>query len=370
MKKLFYSLILMSFVSIAWAGAINLISGTDPVPVAISVASSLFLIGFFIGLFKFEIKAFGCTFVDGFAISDTTYAGEVASQFLVKAITGADTINGGHAYIKDGIKKKFTIPRFNANYEDFIQDRQAMPQSKGSFTVDGVALNPSDYMIYTEFNPRDFEDHWFATQLDAALIDRRLPYTVESVVVQEVMKRYAKYFNKLIWNADTTLTTIYKYFNGWLKNAKSASDINPVSSPTTLTTTNIQAEMLKAYNTIPVELRYDPNMKYFVSYGTWDLYEQSQINQTYKGVDTTQVGKDSFKGKKVVKIADFPDDTMLIAKGMSTPESNLWIGLNSISDEGLQVAKLRPEGELWFLKMLVKADVQIGWTSEAVYYGS
>ena len=38
-----------------------------------------------------------------FVINDTTYAGEVASQFIVKALTGADTINGGHVYAKDGI---------------------------------------------------------------------------------------------------------------------------------------------------------------------------------------------------------------------------------------------------------------------------
>ena len=125
-------------------------------------------------------------------INDTTYAGEVASQFLVKAITGADTISGGHVYVKDGIKKKYTIPRWDSNYEDFIQDRQATPISKGSWTVDGKVLDPQDFMIYTEFNPRDFEDHWFAVQLNPKLIDRALPATVESVMVQEAMKRYFK----------------------------------------------------------------------------------------------------------------------------------------------------------------------------------
>ena len=147
---------------------------------------------------------------DGFVISDTTYAGEAASQFIVKAITGADTINGGHVYVKDGIKKKFTIPRFDVDYQDLIQDRQATPVSKGTMNVTGQAITPADYMIYTEFNPRDYEDHWFATQLNETLIDRSLPYTVESVVVQEVLKRHAKYFNKIIWNGDTSLSTIYK----------------------------------------------------------------------------------------------------------------------------------------------------------------
>lgn len=308
--------------------------------------------------------------MDGFVINDTTYAGEAASQFIVKALTGADTINSGSVFVKDGIKKKFTIPRWDANYEDFIQDRAATPQSKGVMNVDGQALDPNDYMIYTEFNPRDYEDHWFATQLNPTLIDRDLPYSVESVVVQEILKRHAVFFNKLIWNGNTANTDIYKYLNGYIAKAKAAGDTNVVSSPTTLTTSNIQGEFLRGYNMIPAALRYDADMKYFCSYATYDLYVQSQINQTYKGVDITQEGVGTFKGRKVVRIADFPDNAFFIAKGKPTMESNLWIGLNSIADEGLILQKLQANSELFFIKMLMKADVQIGWNSETVYYGA
>jgi hypothetical protein len=307
---------------------------------------------------------------DGFIIQDTTYAGEAASQFIVKAITGADTVNSGSVYIKDGIKKQFTIPRWDANYEDFIQDRAATPVSKGSMIVTGKVLVPSDYMIYTEFNPRDFEDQWYATQLNETLIDRALPYSVESVVVQEVLKRHAKYFNKLIWTGDKTTTGIYKYFDSFITKAKASANSVIVPSPLTLTLANIQGELLRGYQSIVPALRYDPGMKYFVSYATYDLYAQSQINQTYKGVDTTQDGVRMFKGRVMVPIADFPDNTYFIAKGMATMESNLWIGLNSIADEGLQLQRLQANSELFFIKMLMKADVQIGWNEETVYYGS
>lgn len=308
--------------------------------------------------------------MEGFVINDTTYAGEAASQFIVKALTGADTINSGSVYVKDGIKKKFTIPRWDANYEDFIQDRAATPVSKGSFVVDGQVLDPADYMIYTEFNPRDFEDHWFATQLNDTLIDRALPYSVESVVVQEVLKRHAKYFNKAIWNNDSATFGIYKYFDGFIKKMKNDATTNIVTSPVTFTVSNIQGELLRGYNMIPEALRYDTGMKYFVSYATFDLYAQSQINQTYKGIDVTKEGSDTFKGRKLVKIADFPDNTFVIAKGLPTMESNLWVGLNSIADEGLQLSRLQANSELFFIKMLMKADVQFGWGSELVYYGA
>jgi hypothetical protein len=310
---------------------------------------------------------------DGFVINDTTYAGEAASSFIVKAITSNETVQGGHVYVKDGIKKKFTIPRWDADFEDFVQDRAATPSSKGLMTVDGQALNPADYMIYTEFNPRDYEAHWFATQLNPTLIDRALPPTVESVVLQEVLKRHDRYLNKALWNSDTTTSSIYKYYDGFIKKAQTAAalstgDIMPKVTGTTLTESNIQAELLKGYKLIPAALRYDASMKYFCSYNTYDLYAQSQINQQYKGVDTTQDGVRKFKGREVVPINDLPDNFYFIAKGKATPESNMWVGMNSVDDAKLELRPLQANSELWFIKMNMKVDVQFGWNAEAVLY--
>lgn len=311
---------------------------------------------------------------NGFNITDTTYAGEVASQFIVKAITSNETVQGGHIYVKDGIKKTFTIPRFDADYEDLIQDRKATPISKGTFNVDARALNPEDYMIYVEFNPRDYEDHWYATQLPNALIDASLPATVESVMIQEVIKRHDRYQNKAIWNSKKTLTNIYKYYDGLIKKGQDASSgddqTNLVSSPTTLTASNIVAEFDKGFALIPNALKYDANMKIFVSYKTFDLYMQAQKNQTNKGVDFTQMGIARFNGLEVVKIADFPNDVYMIAKGSASMDSNLWLGMNSTQDATLEIARLQANSELYFVKMLMKVDVQIGYCSEVVLYGS
>lgn len=363
--KLFYSVLLIALVSIT----MNLLFN---VPLLFS-AATLFAMGFVKGLFNINASLPGAL-LDGFVITDTTYAGEAAANFIVKAITSNETVMGGHVYVKDGIKKQFTIPRWDADYEDFIQDRAATPVSKGTMNVDGHVLTPQDYMIYTEFNPRDYEAHWYATQLNPTLIDRTLPVSVESVVVQEVLKRHDRYLNKALWNGDKTTSGIYKYFNGFIANAKAANSGSDatilVSSPTTLTVSNIQAEMLKGYQAIPAALRYNPDMKFFVSYATFDLFVQSQINQTYKGVDITSEGVPTFKGREVVKINDFPDNTYFIAKGNATMGSNLWVGMNSISDENLVLKPKQNNSELWFIKMLVKVDVAIGFNSETVYYGS
>lgn len=370
MKQINFSKLFLSLVYIMISAAfLAIVTGVPPV----YFAGALFAVGV-VKYFVAPGQAASRMLFDGFVISDTTYAGEAASAFIVKAITGNETIQGGHVYVKDGIKKQFTIPRWDADYEDFVQDRAATPVSKGTMNVTGQALNPADYMIYTEFNPRDYEAHWFATQLNPTLIDRALPVSVESVVVQEVLKRHDRYLNKALWNSDITLasTSIYKYYNGFIKKSSAATTgtdaTNIVGSPTTLTASNIAGEFLRGWALIPAPLKYDKNMKFFCSYATYDLYMQYQIAQTYKGNDITMDGVPRFKGREVVKINDLPDNFFLIAKGLATPESNMWVGMNSVDDAKLELRQLQANSENWFIKMLMKVDVQFGWNSEVVLY--
>lgn len=378
MKNSKFAKVLKSVMLMALLAVIISVLSVHSAALVLPIMGVIFIVGMLKGIpgFNFGIKntygVYSADVTDGFNIEDTTYAGESATAFIVKAITSNDTVDGGHMYVKDGIKKKFTIPRWDANYEDFIQDRAPTPTSKGVMVVDGQVLNPEDYMIYTEFNPRDYEVHWFATMLNPTLIDRTLPPTVESVVIQEVLKRHDKYINKAIWNNSTTLAapSIYRYYDGLIQKAVNNAGTVVVPTPTTLTASNIQAEFLRGYLLIPAELRYDPEMKFFCSYDTYDLYAQSQINQQFKGVDTTQEGIPTFKGRKVVKIADMPDNFYIIAKGKADQSSNMWLGLNSTEDAKLTMKPVQNNSELWFIKMNMKADVQFGWPSETILYGS
>jgi hypothetical protein len=39
-----------------------------------------------------------------------------------------------------------------------------------------------------------------------------------------------------------------------------------------------------------------------------------------------------------------------------------------VDDAKLEMKPLQANSELWFIKMLMKVDVQIGWNSETIYY--
>jgi hypothetical protein len=305
---------------------------------------------------------------DGLVINDTSYAGEVASNFITKAITGNEIVQGGHCYVKDGIKKAYHIPRLSV--DNIIQDRKATPESQGSITVDGKALNPNDYMIYVEFNPRDFEDHWYAAQMNKNLIDARLPVTAESVIIQEVLKAHDKFLGKALLQSDLANgTKPFAYFDGFVTRAKAAnSGTIIVPSPAALTTSNIGTAFQSTLNLVPSGILYDVRLKFFVSYKTAQIWEEAQRTGAFKGVDNTQAGLMRFAGRQVVPLAGMPDNTIFAALGSADMSSNLWVGMNSKDDASVKLSQLQANSELWFIKMLCKVDAQIGYNEETVLY--
>lgn len=302
-------------------------------------------------------------------ITDTTYAGEAAGEFIVKALTGNETVDGGHIHVEGGIKKKFTIPRLSV--DGIVQDYAAEPVSSGTITVDGATITPNRFMLYVEFNPKDFHDHWFANQLQGNLLDEALPQTMESALIQEYMKYFNNYMNKAIWQSRTTNTDTFKYWNGLIYNALADSTVIDTASATTITAGNVEAQLQlvedKIRDSVP-DLLFDENLKIFTSYKTANLWEQAQYAGTYKGLNNTEKGLMKFHGRTIVPIKGMPDNTMLAAKGSTGRDSNLWMGINDFADATVKVMKKNAYGDLWFIKMEFEADVQIGFGSEVVLY--
>jgi hypothetical protein len=60
---------------------------------------------------------------------------------------------------------------------------------------------------------------------------------------------------------------------------------------------------------------------------------------------------------------------VLICKATTGTDSNLYAGVDGANDvENFKIERLRPEGELFFLKALFKMDVNFSIDSESVFY--
>lgn len=316
----------------------------------------------------------------GFNITPNTYAGQAAGQFMLASVTGADMVNNSAVYMKETKSNKFVIPTWKHDYTQFVQDPKATPiQGNGTISNGERYLNLGEYLIYQEFNPNVYADHWFAKDMPELLINRGLPVEANSVVLYEIMRQHAVYLNLLLNNGKSAGSTflnvngedIGKYIDGFVTKMSADSGVAKPAGPTVLSKTNIAAEFDKGFQKIKPALRYNPQMRFFCSYLTYDYYTEYQRDQNYKGIDVTETGVRKFRGHEVVPVADFPENTYYIAKALPTMESNLWMGVNSTSDENnLQIDKVSNASDLWFVKGKMKVDVNYVFPDEIVYYGA
>ena len=88
-------------------------------------------------------------------------------DLLTYTAQGNDTYREGLIHIKSGIQHKYTLPAIRLG--DIIQDNVPTPQSshgakgengENEYQFTERYLEPHDFMVYLEFNPRDFEAYW------------------------------------------------------------------------------------------------------------------------------------------------------------------------------------------------------------------
>lgn len=322
-------------------------------------------------------------------INDTQYAGTFASYFWLPATFGLNTIQKGCVYVQDGIKKQHTIGR--VDFANPLQARTATPTTSGTFTVDGRTLVPQDIMVYTEFNPRDYEQHWLAEQLSPTLLARELPVTAENYMMQIGLSRAFEQLELGIWMGSQTYTAApgtsgngqLAFFNGFFQKMINDSSVLQVANPLPLSAATTSGSVYNIADAFDALLklcavnkkallanpkRYE-RLKFFVSVNTEQIYQTYiTTSQVYKGVNTTEKGINLYKGYEIVPLPGIADDTILFTTGLDDVSSNLYIGMNSTEDNNLQLMRLQNNSELFFLKGLMKFDVQYGFGAEAFLY--
>lgn len=319
-------------------------------------------------------------------IQDTSWSGNAASYMITRAVVGADTIEKGAIYVEDGIRKKRTIPRVEVS--GFMQKRAATPTSNGSVTVDGAVLYPQDLMLYYEVNPRDFEAHFYAEQLQPKLLGRELPVTAENFIVMQTMKRLNEFFENAIWKSRTQYDASgsavdptskggaasdanYFYFDGLVKKALDNNTTLQVSSPVALTSSNIRDKWTLAMNLVPPALLFKygkGGLKFVVSYADQLKYEEALRTDSYKNIRSDEAAYTKYRGYDVVPVAGMPENTFFLCICKPDIDSNLWLGINSTEDNQLQLQRLQNNSELFFVKGLFKMDTQIGFADQLVVY--
>lgn len=334
-----------------------------------------------------------------FGAGSSNYTGEVLGDLLTLTAQDNETYKEGLIHVKSGIQKKYALP--SVRLGKIIQDRAATPtSSEGEFQFAERYLEPEDFMVYMEFNPRDFEEYYKPFQPNGNLVFRELDPRIQTTMIRLLMERKMEFINHAIWcsavkteankvsfadGTGTGTTEIgsddaagpMKYFNGAimriLQNAAAGEDTEDAKcGKVKIAGTGkfndgaaVESELYAMWNATEPKIRKKAGLVILMDYKSWDAYNQYITSKSSKYNDNREENQRMFQGKRIIPLVALPDDTIIIGCFTTGVDSNLWMGVDYSNDEDvLQVEKLQANSELYFFKMLIKMDVNIVRPSE------
>lgn len=350
-----------------------------------------------------------------FGAGQSNYTGEVLNDLLSYTAQENETYKNGLIHVESGIQKKLALPLIQRSA--FIQSRTPTPRqasqnnlsadSVGGFTFTERYLEPQDFMIYLEFNPRDFESYYKQFQPKGNLVFRELDPRVQATMLRLLMEGKESYINNAIWRSAKATDAAHvkdnaspaaaqtiiggddaagpmSFFGGALyriiANANATAGSEEANGGKVTITGNasftgnvatagaaIETEMYNMWQHLPKELRSDPKLEFLMDYNTWDIYDQYLSSKDVKYTDNREENQRRFRGRRVIPMVALPDNTIILGRFTTGRDSNLWMGVDYADAENtIQVDRLQNNSELYFFKALLKMDVNIVRPKEIV----
>ena len=299
-------------------------------------------------------------------VDNTNYNGEVLEKILTVAATGNELVTKGLIHVIPGVEKKISIPRLKTG--KMLQKRKEDPQvtdSKGDFNWSEQTLEPHDFMAFTVFNPRAFESIWRKWQPKGNLNFAELPPEAQNALLDALSKQVQFELGDHYVNGeyadgedDTNL------MNGILTQAAKAADYVLVD----VSKADTMLKKLKAVRAaIPTAMRPNPDLRIIMSVEDFDKYDDELTERESKNASETEVNRKRYKGITIETVAAWPDGVIVATLCSPDADGNFFAAVNLQNDESvILIDKVSNASELYFFKLLMKADTNIAFGEEFI----
>jgi hypothetical protein len=293
----------------------------------------------------------------------STYAGEAAAPYLLKALVGGETLSTAGMSILTGIKYKETMKRF-ASSSLLQAGTNCDFNPTGTLTISERALEPKKIKVNAQICFNDLYSLWDSASMSAGANDESFPAALEQAIISEFTNQVAKEVETVIWQGSGTYG-ITGYEDILCASGSSASKVTGV----TLTSSNIVTEMNKVINAMPAAIKSKKakgELVLFVSHKAAFLYEQ---NLAAQGLQTTGEGQVmSLYGIEIKPVGGLSNDNIMVLGA----RDNFYFGTDLEADfNNVQLLDQRFVTGADYLNFVMrgKFDVNIGWEEEVVVYG-
>jgi len=291
---------------------------------------------------------------------NSNYNGTVAGEIVGKAFKEADTIAKGLVTILPNIPVKTSIRKID--YGNGRQDFSCGFTPAGSVTLAEVVLEPKKIKNEAEICKEDFRNVWDTASMGFSAHNDNMPVDEEQALLVEILADTAQATDANIWTGDATNDGEFDGFIPlWLLDA-TVVDV----TATTITASNVVAEMQKVATAVPIALRRKTDLVFAISPDVAQFYNNALITAGVNNGLGGQ-GNDLYLGMYKLEIVNgLPANTMTIYQ-----KKNLYFGTGLLSDHNEVRIKDMDETDLSGTvryKMVYTAGVQYVRGNEIVLY--
>jgi len=299
----------------------------------------------------------------------TTYAGEFAGKYISAALLSASTLENGGIEIKPNVKYKEVIKKIATN--DLLKNATCDFDPTSTLTLTERILQPEEFQVNLQLCKKDFRSDWEAVQMGYSAFDN-LPPSFADFLIAHVAAKVAQANEINIWRGANATAGQFDGFVPLL--TADASVIDVVG--TSVTASNVIAEMGKVVDAIPSELYGKEDLYLYVSQNVARAYVRALggfgasglgANGTNaQGTQWWNNGSLSFDGVKIFVANGLADNYMVAAE-----KSNLYFGTGLLSDHNevkvIDMADIDGSQNVRIV-MRLTAGVQYGIGSDIVLY--
>jgi hypothetical protein len=303
----------------------------------------------------------------------TSYAGEFSSKYISAALLSASTIENGGIEVMPNVKYKSVIQKIAT--DGIVKDATCDFSATSTVTLSERILQVEEFQVNLQLCKKDFHATWEAVSMGYSAFDS-LPPSFADYLIGHVAAKVAEKNEQNIWSG---VTANAGEFNGFatLLAADAALPAAQEVTGTTVTASNVIAELGKVVDAIPAKLYGKEDLYIYVSQNIARAYVRALggfgasglgANGTNaQGTQWFNNGSLSFDGIKIFVANGLASNTAIAAE-----KSNLFFGTGLLSDQNeVKVIDMADVDGSQNVRVVMRftAGVQYGIVEDIVTYG-
>lgn len=299
----------------------------------------------------------------------TTYAGEFAKKYISAALLSSNTIENGGIEVRPNVKYKEVIQRIAT--DGIVKNATCDFDPTSAVTLTERIITPEEFQVNLQLCKKDFHSTWQSIEMGMSAFDT-LPKSFADYLIAHVAAKVAENNEVSIWRGvDATAGQ----FPGFVTLATADASVVDVTG-TTITASNVIAELGKVVDAIPAALYGKEDLYIYVSQNVARAYVRALggFGASGLGANGTNAmgtqwfnnGSLTFDGVKIFVANGLANNYMMAAQ-----KSNLYFGTGLLADHNeVKVIDMADIDGSQNVRVVMRftAAVQYGIGSEIVLY--